>query len=118
MEVTEKGYTAIAAGCQKLQVLRMYACANVNDATLKACGELLPDLRVIDICGAHLVTDNGAQVSSGCSVTYAPHSLGWPYWIFLYPAEFYAVKRHVISMRPYSSRPHSCIVHNAHATHL
>ena len=70
MEITEKGYTAIASGCQGLQVLRMYACAHVNDATLRACGELLPDLRVIDICGAHLVTDNGAQVSSGCSVKY------------------------------------------------
>lgn len=71
MEITEKGYTAIARGCQKLQVLRMYACAHVNDATLKACGQLLPDLRVIDICGAHLVTDNGAQVSFGCSVKHA-----------------------------------------------
>lgn len=66
MEVTEKGYTAIAAGCQRLQVLRMYACAHVNDATLTACGQLLPDLRIIDICGAHLVTDSGAQALAKC----------------------------------------------------
>ena len=69
MDITEKGYTAVARGCQRLQVLRMYACAHVNDAALKACGELLPELRVIDICGAHLVTDNGAQVSHQSNAT-------------------------------------------------
>lgn len=68
MDITEKGYTAVARGCRRLQVLRMYACAHVNDAALKACGQLLPDLRVIDICGAHLVTDDGAQVSCQCHV--------------------------------------------------
>jgi len=94
MEITEKGYTATASGCQKLQVLRMYACAHVNDATLKACGELLLDLRVIDICGAHLVTDNGAQVSSGCSVKSAAHSLDCPRCTFLHPVED-IVQQHV-----------------------
>lgn len=63
MEVTEKGYIAVAKGCPQLQVLRMYACAHVSNAALQACGELLHDLRVIDICGAHLVTDDGAKVS-------------------------------------------------------
>lgn len=102
MEVTEKGYTAIAAGCQRLQVLRMYACAHVNDATLTACGQLLPDLRIIDICGAHLVTDSGAQVSSGCSVIYAL----CPYCTVLCTSVEYAVKRFVGWLRPLSSQLH------------
>ena len=63
MEVTAKGYIAIATGCRQLQTLRMYACANVNDAVLQACGQLLPELRLLDICGAHMVTDDGAKVS-------------------------------------------------------
>lgn len=87
MEITEKGYTAIASGCQRLQILRMYACAHVNDATLRACGQLLPDLRIIDICGAHLVTDNGAQVSPGCSVNYAPLSFDCSYCTVLHPVQ-------------------------------
>ena len=66
MEVTEKGYVALAQGCSRLQVLRMYACAHVNDTVLRACGEFLPELNVIDICGAHLVTDSGAKVSMQC----------------------------------------------------
>lgn len=63
MKVTAKGYIAVAQGCRQLQTLRMYACANVNDAVLQACGELLPELRVLDVCGAHMVTDDGAKVS-------------------------------------------------------
>ena len=63
VEITEKGYIALAEGCRGLQVLRMYACAHVTDALLQACGQLLPDLRLIDICGAHQVTDSGAKVS-------------------------------------------------------
>ena len=101
MEITENGYTAIASGCQKLQVLRMYACAHVNDATLRACGELLLDLRIIDICGAHLVTDSGAQVSSGYSVKCAPQNLDCSYCTVLYPVE-YAVKQYVAWLRPLS----------------
>lgn len=115
MEITEKGYTAIAAGCPKLQVLRMYACAHVNDATLQACGQLLPDLRVIDICGAHLVTDNGAQVSSGCSVKIAPHSLYYPHCNVLYPVR---CRTTCGWMRPLLSQQHNRIVHNAHAARL
>ena len=64
MGVTEKGYIAVAQGCPQLQTLRMYACAHVNNAVLQACGKLLPELTVIDICGAHTVTDDGAKVSS------------------------------------------------------
>lgn len=63
MDVTEEGYIAVATGCRQLQTLRMYACAHVNNAVLQACGELLPGLRVLDICGAHMVTDDGAKVS-------------------------------------------------------
>lgn len=63
MEVTEKGYISVAKGCPQLQTLRLYACAHVTNAVLQACGELLPELRVIDICGAHMVTDQGAKVS-------------------------------------------------------
>ena len=64
MEVTEKGYVMLARCCCKIQVLRMYACAGVNDAVLKACGRFLQQLTVIDACGAHLLTDQGAQVSA------------------------------------------------------
>ena len=63
MEVTARGYIAVATGCRQLQTLRMYACAHVDNALLQACGELLPELRVIDVCGAHMVTDDGAKVS-------------------------------------------------------
>ncbi len=121
MEITEKGYTAIASSCQKLQVLRMYACAHVNDATLKACGELLPDLRVIDICGAHLVTDNGAQVSSGCSVKYALHSLDCLHCTFLYPVEYNS--NSVLDrcahypLPPHCSQCPCSILADMHATH-
>ncbi|KAL3141416.1 hypothetical protein ABBQ32_004985 [Trebouxia sp. C0010 RCD-2024] len=66
MEVTVKGYIAIATGCRQLQTLRMYACANVNDAVLQACGQLLPELRVLDICGAHMATDEGAKALARC----------------------------------------------------
>lgn len=62
MEVTAKGYIAVATGCRQLQTLRMYACAHVDNAVLQACGEMLPELRVFDICGAHMVTDDGAKV--------------------------------------------------------
>ena len=63
MDVTEKGYVMLARCCRKIQVLRMYACAGVNDAVLKACGQFLQQLTVIDTCGAHLLTDAGAKVS-------------------------------------------------------
>lgn len=66
-----KGYIAIATGCRQLQTLRMYACANVNDAVLQACGQLLPELRVLDICGAHMATDEGAKVSPGFNFLHA-----------------------------------------------
>lgn len=73
MEVTEKGYMMLARCCRKIQVLRMYACAGVNDAVLKACGQFLQQLTIIDACGAHLLTDQGVQVS------FLPDCLsGWP----------------------------------------
>lgn len=71
MEVTAKGYIAIATGCRQLQTLCMYACAHVNDAVLQACGQLLPELRVLDICGAHMVTDEGVKVSLGIEFLHA-----------------------------------------------
>lgn len=64
MDVTEKGYVMLATCCRKLQVFRMYACAGVNDAVFKACGQSLPQLRIIDACGAHLLTDAGVQVNT------------------------------------------------------
>ena len=70
MDVTEEGYIAVATGCRQLQTLRMYACAHVNNAVLQACGELLPGLRVLDICGAHMVTDDGAKVSQSSAFAY------------------------------------------------
>ena len=83
MEVTEKGYVKLATYCRKLQVLRMYACAGVNDAVFKACGQYLPHLTNVDACGAHLLTDAGVQVThkhvlfAHCSM---PHIvvLYWP----------------------------------------
>lgn len=72
MDVTSKGYIAVATGCRQLQTLRMYACAHVDNAVLQACGELLPELRVIDICGAHMATDDGAQVSQHLSIACFP----------------------------------------------
>lgn len=64
MEVTEKGYVMLARCCRKIQFLRTYACAGVTDAVLKACGQFLPELKVVDTCGAHLLTDLGVQVST------------------------------------------------------
>lgn len=72
MDVTSKGYIAVVTGCQQLQTLRMYACSHVDNAVLQACGELLPELRVIDICGAHMVTDDGAKVSQHLCVACLP----------------------------------------------
>ena len=52
----------MAAGCPGLQVLRMYACSGVKDATLQALGAHARQLQVVDLCGAQLLTDAGLQV--------------------------------------------------------
>ena len=53
--VTPGGYAELARHCAGLQELRAYACAAVDDAALEALAAL-PQLRLLDICGAHLVT--------------------------------------------------------------
>ena len=72
MDVTSKGYIAVATGCRQLQSLRMYACAHVDNPVLQACGEQLPELRVIDICGAHMVTDDGVKVGQHLCIACLP----------------------------------------------
>lgn len=62
LNVTDAGYAAVAAGCPGLQVLRMYACSGLKDATLQALGAHARQLQVVDLCGAQLLTDAGLQV--------------------------------------------------------
>ena len=64
MKVTEVGHTVLAQGCPHIQQLRLYGCKPVTDRSLAAFGGCLPDLRLIDLCGAELVTDAGLQVLS------------------------------------------------------
>ena len=55
LAVTPGGYAELARRCPQLEELRAYACAAVDDAALEALAAL-PRLRLLDICGAHLVT--------------------------------------------------------------
>ncbi len=70
LAVTPAGYAQLSRHCAQLRELRAYACAPVDDSVLEALAAL-PELRLLDICGAHLVTGvHGSQQRScdGCLV--------------------------------------------------
>ncbi|KAK9826084.1 hypothetical protein WJX81_000531 [Elliptochloris bilobata] len=66
LAVTPAGYAELARHSPQLRELRAYACAAVNDTVLEVFS-VLSELRLLDLCGAHLVTDAGIQaLARGC----------------------------------------------------
>ena len=61
MRVTEAGHVSLAQGCPLLQQLRLYGCKPVTDTSLAAFARL-SHLRLVDLCGAELITDRGLKV--------------------------------------------------------
>ena len=61
--MTETGHVALAEGCPLLQQLRLYGCKPVTDTSLAAFA-CLSHLRLLDLCGAELVTDSGLKVKT------------------------------------------------------
>jgi hypothetical protein len=59
--LSDAALVAVGGGCPLLRELRLYACGsdNFSDDGLKAVAEGCPLLEVIDLCGAHGISDIG-----------------------------------------------------------
>jgi len=68
LAVSPTGYAELARHCGNLRELRAYACAGVDDSVLEALAALR-ELRLLDICGAHLVTGTHLGASPCRSMT-------------------------------------------------
>ncbi|KAK3247713.1 hypothetical protein CYMTET_42798 [Cymbomonas tetramitiformis] len=65
-KVGDEGVVEAIKANSKLQTLNLYANANLTDVTFSSL-DLLPSLRVVDLCGMQHMTDQGLQALAACT---------------------------------------------------
>lgn len=64
-KITDDGLKRIAQRCNRIVDLNLYAVSTFTDKSLASFG-CLAHLRALDLCGAHLITDEGLACLANC----------------------------------------------------
>ncbi|XP_024362312.1 F-box protein At3g58530 [Physcomitrium patens] len=66
VKLTDEGLVEVINACREIVELYLYASPNFTDTSFITLSKL-SELRVLDLCGAHLLSDDGLSAISECS---------------------------------------------------